>query len=380
MDTEVPIKVTLEKKLGRPVLRRTRLCQPTYDTVRRTVSQWTPGETFRMEYVDDEGDLVGMDSQEEWEECLRQWRERGSQGTVHIHVMRRKGCDLPAHTTPRMAWIRRSKPEVVGCVMAHLYGDDIKERILRGEVTPESLGCGEWMSRLPGGDIDVDVGRLLNLLHEWGMQALETHDHSRAAKWFEMETDLNPTGSVPPYNLACALSLLGEGDRALDALEEAVRRGYHDIGFMRIDPDLEPLRSHPRWESILACLVPGKCEGCGYAVMPGCSHCCAKCSKKPGKHGWKCARVAADPTESTESDKAQPSCCRTRALRPGCQLDTAARARHRPASLRRRSGSVTGATTCLPGATPRTAASGAPRYQAHTGFAASGSSSSSSST
>ncbi|MCA9670645.1 MAG: DUF3396 domain-containing protein [Myxococcales bacterium] len=49
------------------------------------------------------------------------------------------------------------------------------------------------------------------------------------------------------HNLACARVRLGQLERAIDAVEGAVRWGYHDIERMREDDDLAPLRESPRF-------------------------------------------------------------------------------------------------------------------------------------
>ncbi len=59
--------------------------------------------------------------------------------------------------------------------------------------------------------------------------------------------ELHPEDSTAHYNLACSLALVGECKKALDALEEAVRRGYDDAPHLAADPDLVSLRSEPRF-------------------------------------------------------------------------------------------------------------------------------------
>lgn len=54
------------------------------------------------------------------------------------------------------------------------------------------------------------------------------------------------------YNLACAYSTLGEVDRALALLEEAVRSGRGNLGWIEQDPDLDNLRGDPRFAAMCA--------------------------------------------------------------------------------------------------------------------------------
>jgi tetratricopeptide (TPR) repeat protein len=55
------------------------------------------------------------------------------------------------------------------------------------------------------------------------------------------------------YNLACCRALLGRKDAALDALEEALEKGFEIVGFEHLleDPDLAPLHGEPRWEALV---------------------------------------------------------------------------------------------------------------------------------
>jgi hypothetical protein len=53
------------------------------------------------------------------------------------------------------------------------------------------------------------------------------------------------------YNQACALSRLGETDRAASALFRAVQAGFADFARMREDPDLEAVRDTELYQAIL---------------------------------------------------------------------------------------------------------------------------------
>src|SRR3546814_6606032 len=54
------------------------------------------------------------------------------------------------------------------------------------------------------------------------------------------------------YNVACLYTTQGNPQRALELLEEAVRLGFGDRAWMETDSDLEPLRSEPRFQALLA--------------------------------------------------------------------------------------------------------------------------------
>jgi len=62
----------------------------------------------------------------------------------------------------------------------------------------------------------------------------------------------HPDDPVMRYNLACALAQAGERDAAAKAVLDAVKAGFHDFSVMRRDPDLRPIRDHPRFRAVLA--------------------------------------------------------------------------------------------------------------------------------
>jgi adenylate cyclase len=54
------------------------------------------------------------------------------------------------------------------------------------------------------------------------------------------------------YNAACAFCQLGEIDRAIDLLEICVQQMGNDMKlWMKNDSDLDPIRTHPRYQKLL---------------------------------------------------------------------------------------------------------------------------------
>jgi hypothetical protein len=52
------------------------------------------------------------------------------------------------------------------------------------------------------------------------------------------------------YNLACAMASKGRTDEALEWLEKAAAAGFNALPLMESDPELEPLRSNPRYVAV----------------------------------------------------------------------------------------------------------------------------------
>ena len=61
---------------------------------------------------------------------------------------------------------------------------------------------------------------------------------------------LCPNDPMVLYNLACSYALTGKIERAAATLERAIDRGYRDFRWLRRDPDLAALRTHPLYRKI----------------------------------------------------------------------------------------------------------------------------------
>jgi hypothetical protein len=65
------------------------------------------------------------------------------------------------------------------------------------------------------------------------------------------------------YNIACAQARLGDTRAALEAVAGCLEAGYEDVATLRADPDLAAVRADPRFEGLIARLVPPKGGGLG---------------------------------------------------------------------------------------------------------------------
>lgn len=67
---------------------------------------------------------------------------------------------------------------------------------------------------------------------------------------------LQPANATARYNLACSLALSKRKRAALSELREAVKLGYRDFDWMQQDPDLDALKPHPEFQTLLETLKP----------------------------------------------------------------------------------------------------------------------------
>jgi len=76
-------------------------------------------------------------------------------------------------------------------------------------------------------------------------------DRERCLDWAARALALDPEENTTLYNIACLYTHLGESGRALDLLEKTVRSGFGHKEWVENDPDLEPLRSDPRFQELI---------------------------------------------------------------------------------------------------------------------------------
>ena len=81
-----------------------------------------------------------------------------------------------------------------------------------------------------------------------GLYVLKQHE--RAHEWIGRALALNPDDPGTRYNAACFFTKYGETDKALDCLENSVV----SRSWIENDPDLDGLRTHPRYAAMLATL------------------------------------------------------------------------------------------------------------------------------
>jgi serine/threonine protein kinase/Tfp pilus assembly protein PilF len=86
-----------------------------------------------------------------------------------------------------------------------------------------------------------------------GANALVTlGERERGLKWARAALAQEPDEPMLLYNVGCIFSLAGEIEKAIDVLERAVDRGLTQRGWFEHDNNLDPLRTHPRFQALLS--------------------------------------------------------------------------------------------------------------------------------
>lgn len=84
-----------------------------------------------------------------------------------------------------------------------------------------------------------------------GLARLRGHYFTLAIRDFMRCIDAGVDPASATYNIACAHSLAGNAEEALDWLSRSLEAGFRDFQHARADPDLLLLRDDPRFEGIL---------------------------------------------------------------------------------------------------------------------------------
>ena len=77
------------------------------------------------------------------------------------------------------------------------------------------------------------------------------NDPIRATEYAARAMAVDPEDPMLLYNVACTYGVLGKIDECLDALEQAVSKGWGDRDWLQHDSDLDSIRSEPRYLALM---------------------------------------------------------------------------------------------------------------------------------
>lgn len=84
-----------------------------------------------------------------------------------------------------------------------------------------------------------------------GARFLVDKKYDQAIFYFKLALFIYPGEKSILYNLACAHSLNGDKEKALEYLAKSIENGFTDIDHIKRDPDLEPLRKTEEYKDII---------------------------------------------------------------------------------------------------------------------------------
>jgi len=99
-------------------------------------------------------------------------------------------------------------------------------------------------------DIDVDIGKLGDAIHNRGMRLLDEKQYKDSSSTFRAQGILQPQNPIPFYNVACVESLQGNLDEAILNLNTSIDKGYRNLAHMLNDEDLAGIRHTDQWNAV----------------------------------------------------------------------------------------------------------------------------------
>jgi tetratricopeptide (TPR) repeat protein len=89
-------------------------------------------------------------------------------------------------------------------------------------------------------------------MHEQAIAFLRDKRYDESVAAYEKILQINPDDMIALYNIACAYSLMGDKEKALQYLARSIDAGYMDFGHMERDTDLDSIRQEQQYKEIMS--------------------------------------------------------------------------------------------------------------------------------
>jgi len=226
--------------------------RPSYEEFLSLLSKHYPTDfhpELRVQYIDSDEDRIDVTSELEWNEMFDQLTDKNN---IKIYISEAANPKYFKDGPPAQKLFfhnpvdnSRVEPD-----NAHMLGTAVSRcleqffpngRILPFNI-PSFLQQIVTIKYISGNgdavvDIDVDIPRLGDAIHEKAMGYLNVKDYKEASRTFRAQAILQPKNCIPFYNVACAESLLGNTDEALLYLNKAIDLGYANLSHILQDSD-----------------------------------------------------------------------------------------------------------------------------------------------
>jgi adenylate cyclase len=112
------------------------------------------------------------------------------------------------------------------------------------------LARGELLERMPTYLLQNPDDARQRMLYATALAEVGRKDE--AIRECAMAIEASPGDPVMLYNVVCVYSRLGETQRAIETLRQAITAGYENFPWLHNDPDLDALRDHPEFKALVA--------------------------------------------------------------------------------------------------------------------------------
>jgi TolB-like protein/Flp pilus assembly protein TadD len=100
-------------------------------------------------------------------------------------------------------------------------------------------------------ELNPDDARALYLVAQCHV---ELGEREKGLEWGRRARALGPDDPYVLYGITCLFTQMGEIEEGAAHFEQAVRAGFRNRAWIEMDPDLAPIRDHPRYQAALASL------------------------------------------------------------------------------------------------------------------------------
>lgn len=108
-----------------------------------------------------------------------------------------------------------------------------------------------WVAQTGGAPTQPNLVEARKLVVE-ASTLLEQKEYAKAAERYVQAIEAGPTSPTTRYNAACCFARTGKTDDAFQYLDQAIEQGWNDAAHLGTDPDLDSLRTDPRWNGVVA--------------------------------------------------------------------------------------------------------------------------------
>eukprot|EP01060_Flectonema_neradi_P040572 TRINITY_DN92_c0_g1_i1.p1 TRINITY_DN92_c0_g1~~TRINITY_DN92_c0_g1_i1.p1 ORF type:complete len:648 (+),score=80.37 TRINITY_DN92_c0_g1_i1:113-2056(+) len=292
--SEIELKLTIIRVNGSQEMRRVRLVSPSFEALCNVVKKWVRG-IYSIEYVDDEGDYITVETEEEWEECIDIWKTGGS-GTLKLRVnnnINHEVCERKSVFAINDENIDGNKHHFHGMRCLPFFSSG-RKRSCCPKNTRNPNAHGKRCTNFTEPPLVIE-GKCTNC----------TYSATGITEGYCCNRCRNGKGAHGPH---CRRIIHSEGRVDKESFE---REAKHCCRRNLNHPELHGRRCVNYTEPPL--VIEGKCTNCTYSatgITEG--YCCNRCRNGKGAHGPHCRRIihSEGRVDKESFEREAKHCCR----------------------------------------------------------------------
>eukprot|EP01101_Sappina_pedata_P001437 TRINITY_DN1151_c0_g1_i3.p1 TRINITY_DN1151_c0_g1~~TRINITY_DN1151_c0_g1_i3.p1 ORF type:complete len:380 (+),score=150.65 TRINITY_DN1151_c0_g1_i3:56-1141(+) len=212
------------------------------DSITTIFSSFKSADRVRVQYIDEDGDCITVNTQAEWLEALETLKESSVKKIYLTEKEEEVEEAEEAKTTrdnPRS--ISNARFQAKNCKVPK---EDLIARIANGEDFKIPVRLGKQQ-------------KLSERLRLASAEKIDSKEYSQALNLLKTTLKMQPNSESDLYNLACIYALMGNQDKASAKLKRAVNCGFKDLAFIEQDKDLDSIRDSAAYKEAVEGLRSG---------------------------------------------------------------------------------------------------------------------------